>query len=64
MDSRTRSADQGEAPKVNGAGGSSAGVEDLSAVIKTSTTVTVTLRCDDFGSMAQSHNAVLTAIGG
>ena len=51
-------------PKVGGAGGTSAGVEDLSAVIKTTTPVKVTLRCDDFGSMAQSHNAVLTAIGG
>ncbi len=52
------------APKVGEAGGTSAGVEDLSAVIKTKTPVKVTLRCDDFGSMAQSHNAVLTAIGG
>jgi hypothetical protein len=51
-------------PKVGGAGGTSGGVEDLSAVIKTGTTVKITLRCDDFGSMAQSHNAVLTAIGG
>jgi hypothetical protein len=53
-----------QSPKLNGPGGSSAGVEELSAVIKTSRTVTVTLRCNDFGSMAQSHNAVLTAIGG
>jgi hypothetical protein len=52
-------------PKVGGADGTSAGVEDLSAVITTrARSTTITLRCDDFGSMAQSHNAVLTAIGG
>jgi hypothetical protein len=51
-------------PKVGLAGGTSAGVEELSAVITTHATVTVSLRCNDFGSMAQSHDAVLTAIGG
>jgi hypothetical protein len=50
-------------PKVGGAGGTAAGVEDLTAVINIHSKATITLRCDDFGSMAQSHSAVLTAIG-
>ena len=36
----------------------------LSAVIRPRTTITVVIRCADFGSDIETHNAVLTAIGG
>jgi hypothetical protein len=51
-------------PKAGGAFGTSAGVEALSAVVTLHGTATIIVRCDDFGSMARSHQAVLTAIGG
>jgi hypothetical protein len=50
-------------PKVGGAGGTTAGVNVVSAVINLSGKATVSFRCDDFGSHAMAHSVVLTAIG-
>lgn len=49
-------------PKVGGAGGSSAGVNVATAVITLRSRATISLRCDDFGSHANAHAVVLTAI--
>ncbi len=51
------------APKVGGAGGSSAGVNVLSAVVTLKHKSSISFRCADFGSGAQAHSVVLTAIG-
>jgi len=50
-------------PKVGGAGGSSAGVNVDSAVITLTSSATISLQCNDFGSQAVAHEAVLTAVG-
>ena len=50
-------------PKVNGAGGSSAGVNVVTAVITLRSKATISFRCSDFGSHANAHTVVLTAIG-
>jgi hypothetical protein len=50
-------------PKVGGAGGTSAGVNVVTAVITLSAKATISFRCDDFGSQAFAHSVVLTAIG-
>ncbi len=42
----------------------SAAVADLSAVIRLRSTATIVLKCADFDTQVQTHNAVLTAIGG
>jgi hypothetical protein len=46
------------------AAGTSAGVVDLSAVIRLLSPATIVLKCADFDTQVQAHNAVLTAIGG
>jgi len=46
------------------AGDTAAGVIYLNAVIRPTTTITIVLRCADFDSQIETHNAVLTAIGG
>jgi len=50
-------------PKVGGAGGTSAGVNIVNAVISLSSTATISFKCDDFGSKAVAHTVVLSAIG-
>jgi hypothetical protein len=45
-------------------GDTAAGVIYLNAVIRVTTTITIFLRCADFGSEIETHNVVLTAIGG
>jgi hypothetical protein len=50
-------------PKVGGAGGSSAGVIALQAVVRIKSTATISLQCNDFGSNAIAHNVVLSAVG-
>jgi hypothetical protein len=35
----------------------------VSAAVTLSATSTITFECDDFGSMANAHSVVLTAIG-
>ena len=52
-----------QSPKVGGSGGTSAGVNVLSAVVTVKHKATITLRCDEIGSGAQAHAVVLTAIG-
>jgi hypothetical protein len=47
-------------PKI---GGSSAGVNIDSAVITLTSPATISLQCNDFGSQAVAHEAVLTAVG-
>jgi hypothetical protein len=42
----------------------SAAVVDLSAVIRLRSPATIVLKCADFDSQVQTHNVVLTAIGG
>jgi hypothetical protein len=42
----------------------SAAVVDLSAVIRLRSPATIVLKCADFDTKVQTHNAVLTAIGG
>src|SRR5260370_23246647 len=42
-------------PKVNGAGGTSAGVNVLTALVNLKSPATITLKCDDFGSHAVAH---------
>jgi hypothetical protein len=46
------------------AANTSAGVVDLSAVIKLLSPATIVVKCADFNTQVQTHNAVLTAIGG
>lgn len=46
------------------AASTSAGVVDLSAVIRLLSPATIVLKCADFNTQVQTHNAVLTAIGG
>jgi hypothetical protein len=50
-------------PKVGGAGGSSAGVIALQAVVRLKSTATISLLCNDFGSNAIAHSVVLSAVG-
>lgn len=50
-------------PKVGGAGGTSAGVNVVSAVITLAAKAAISFRCVDFGSHAVAHSVVLTAIG-
>lgn len=50
-------------PKVGGAGGTSAGVNVVSAVVSLTSTATISFRCSDFNSHANAHSVVLTAIG-
>jgi hypothetical protein len=50
-------------PKVGGASGSAAGVNVVTAVLTLKHNSSISFRCDDFGSGAQAHSVVLTAIG-
>lgn len=50
-------------PKVGGAGGTAAGVNVVTAVISLRSRTTVSFHCNDFGSHANAHNVMLTAIG-
>jgi hypothetical protein len=50
-------------PKVNGANGSSAGVNVVTAVISLTSTATISFKCSDFNSHATAHSVVLSAIG-
>jgi hypothetical protein len=50
-------------PKVGGANGSSAGMDVDTAVITVRSGATISFQCNDFGSQAVAHEAVLTAIG-
>jgi len=50
-------------PKVGGANGTSAGVNVVTAVIKLLSPATISFKCSDFGSHANAHTVVLTAIG-
>ena len=50
-------------PKVNGPGGTSAGVNVVTAVISLKSQTTISFHCNDFGSHANAHNVMLTAIG-
>ncbi len=52
-----------QSPKVGGSGGTSAGVNVVSAVVTVKHKATISFRCDDFGSGSQAHSIVLTAIG-
>jgi hypothetical protein len=45
-------------------GDTAAGVIYLNTVIRPTTTITIVMTCADFNSQIQTHNAVLTAIGG
>jgi hypothetical protein len=45
-------------------GDTAAAVISLEAVIRPTTTTTIVLRCADFGSDIETHDAVLAAIGG
>jgi len=50
-------------PKVgSGTSATSAGVNMVSAVVTLSATTTISFRCNSFGSMANAHSVVLTAI--
>jgi len=46
------------------AAGTSAAVVGLSAVVRLRAPATIVLKCADFDTQVQTHNAVLTAIGG
>ena len=50
-------------PKVSGPGGTSAGANVVTAVISPKSKTTISFHCDDFGSHANAHNVMLTAIG-
>ena len=41
-----------------------AGVSYLNTVVRPKTTITISMLCADFDSQIQTHNAVLTAVGG
>jgi len=45
-------------------GDTAAGVIYLNAIVRPKTTITISMLCADFDSQIQTHNAVLTAIGG
>jgi hypothetical protein len=49
-------------PKVGAAGGTSAGVNVVIAVITLHATAKISFKCDDFGSHASAHSVILTAI--
>ena len=49
--------------KLGGSGGTSAGVNVVTAVIRLRSTATISFKCSDFGSHANAHTVVLTAIG-
>ena len=50
-------------PKVSGPGGTSAGANVVTAVISLKSLTTISFHCNDFGSHANAHNIMLTAIG-
>jgi len=52
-----------QTPKVGGSGGTSAGVNVVTAVINLHSPATISFKCSDFNSMANAHSVVLTAIG-
>lgn len=49
--------------KIGGAGGSAAATNVVSAVVTLRATATITFKCDDFGTDANAHQVVLSAIG-
>jgi hypothetical protein len=50
-------------PKVGGAGGSSAGVNVDIASVTLHSRATISFQCNDFGSQAVAHEAVISAVG-
>jgi hypothetical protein len=50
-------------PKVGGAGGTAAADDTLSATIRLTSSASISLQCNDFGSQAIAHGAVLSAVG-
>jgi hypothetical protein len=48
--------------KIGGSGGTSAGVNVVTAVITLRSRATISFHCNDFGSHANAHEVVLTAI--
>jgi hypothetical protein len=50
-------------PKIGGAGGTAAGVNAVSAVVTLRARATIAFKCSDFGSHANAHSVVLSAIG-
>src|SRR5262249_710876 len=50
-------------PKPGVSGGTSAGVNVVTAVVRLRSTATISFKCSDFGSHANAHTVVLTAIG-
>lgn len=49
--------------KIGGAGGTAAGTNEVSAVVTLRARATIAFKCTDFGSHANAHSVVLTAIG-
>jgi hypothetical protein len=50
-------------PKLGGPGGSAAGTDTLSAIVRLGSPGSVSLQCNDFGSQAIAHQVVLSAVG-